>query len=122
MQRGTTFLMHAAGLILLIAQMTQAQTPLGTEITYQGKLEGSGNTAISTADFQFALFDSLNGGTQIGATEVKNNVAVSNGTFSLTLDFGGSALNGDARFLQVSVRSPAGAGTFNTLSPRQAMS
>lgn len=122
MQCRTTVLMYVVVLTALNAQATWAQTPLGTEFTFQGQLQAAGGSGVSTADFQCALFDSLNGGTQIGATEVKNNVALSNGNFTLTLEFGGSALNGDARFLQVSVRSPAGAGAFNTLSPRQVLS
>jgi len=36
-------------------------------------------------------------------------------------EFGATAFNGDARWLQIAVRSPAGSGTFMALSPRQAV-
>jgi hypothetical protein len=35
--------------------------------------------------------------------------------------FGANAFNGEARWLQIAVRSPAGGGGFTTLAPRQAI-
>src|SRR5690606_2470188 len=37
------------------------------------------------------------------------------------LDFGGAALTGDARWLQIAVRCPTGDGDYATLVPRQAL-
>jgi hypothetical protein len=48
-----------------------------------------------------------------------NNVTITEGSFTVLLDFGATAFNGDARWLQIAVRSPAGSGVFTTLSPRQ---
>lgn len=96
-----------------------AQTPLSSEFTFQGQLQASGLPVISTADFQFALFDAPSGGVQVGLTVSKSNVAMSNGAFTVSLDFGTAAFQGDSRWLEVSVRSPAGAGGFTTLAPRQ---
>ncbi|HEY6045407.1 MAG TPA: hypothetical protein VIU65_02320, partial [Pyrinomonadaceae bacterium] len=64
------------------------------------------------------LFDSLNGGSQAGSTQTVNTVAVSNGVFTVSLDFGASAFNGANRFLQISAR-PSTGGAFTLLSPRQ---
>ncbi|MBK8271273.1 MAG: hypothetical protein IPK83_24325 [Planctomycetes bacterium] len=108
--------------MLAMVQLSVAQTPLGTEFTYQGQLIASGLPAISSADFQFGLFDAASGGAQIGAPQLQNNLALINGTFTTSLDFGAAAFSGDARWLEVAVRSPAGAGGFTTLSPRQALS
>jgi len=96
-----------------------AQTPLGTSFTYQGSLSAPGMPAIGNADFRLALFDAASGGAQIGTTLAKDNVAVVNGVFALTLDFGAAAFRGNARWLELSIRSPAGAGGFTTLVPRQ---
>ena len=74
---------------------------------------------VTTADFQFTLHDALIEGLQVGAMHPKDTVALVNGMFTLSLDFGGAAFNGEARWLQVAVRSPAGAGGFTTLAPRQ---
>lgn len=106
-------------LLLAVVQQSSAQTPLSSEFTYQGLLSASGLPAITTADFQFTLFDSLTDGAQIGATIPKDNVAIVKGVFTTTLDFGPAAFSGNARWLQIAVRSPAGVGGFTTLAPRQ---
>src|SRR5207237_2593963 len=62
--------------------------------------------------------DRLSGGTQIGSTQTLNTVAVSNGVFTVSLDFGASSFSGANRFLEISAR-PSGAGSFTLLSPRQ---
>ncbi|MBK8271271.1 MAG: hypothetical protein IPK83_24315 [Planctomycetes bacterium] len=106
-------------LLLTIVQQSPAQTPLSSEFTYQGSLKASGLPALTTADFQFTLFDAVTGGAQDTPMLSKNNVALVDGTFTLALDFGGAPFSGNARWLQVAVRSPAGAGAFTTLAPRQ---
>jgi hypothetical protein len=95
---------------------------IGTAFTYQGQVTKAGVALNSTADFQFSLWDSLASGSQIGSTLAVNNVSVAGGLFTVTLDFGAAAFPGNPRWLQVAVRSPAGSGTFTTLSPRQGLS
>src|SRR5438876_11796027 len=107
--------------ILLVVVLTMgastafAQT---TSFTYQGRLTDGGTAANGNYDLQFALFDSLSGGTQIGSTQTINTVAVSNGFFAVTLDFGASSFTGANRFLDISAR-PSGFGSFSLLVPRQ---
>src|SRR5262245_26494332 len=101
--------------ILIGALVASAQT---SSFTYQGRLTDGGTSANGNYDLQFALFDSLSGGTQVGSTLTLNTVAVSNGVFTVSLDFGASAFNGANRFLEISAR-PAGSGAFTTLTPRQ---
>lgn len=124
----TLALVLALGAELSLAQEPTTPTtvaaqssPLGTAFTYQGQIRRDGNPINGTCDFQFSLWDAASGGTQIGATETKAAVNVSNGLFTVLLDFGGAAFNGEARWLEVSVRSPAGNGSYTTLSPRQAL-
>ena len=103
--------------LLLTAISAFAQT---TAFTYQGKLVDNGNLANGNYDLQFALFDAVSGGTQQGTTQTLSNVSVTNGIFTVTLDFGvcASCFNGAARFLAIAVK-PTGGGSFTTLSPRQ---
>src|SRR5262249_28593072 len=100
---------------------TSAQTPLGAGFTYQGQLTLSGGPLNSTADFEFNLFDdpTVSAGVQVGSTNPINNVTIVDGLFTVPLNFGTAAFDGNQRFLQIAVRSPAGSGAFTTLSPRQ---
>src|SRR5262249_40858323 len=96
--------------------------PVGSAFTYQGQLKLSGTGISGLVDLQFTLFDAAAGGSQIGATNTLNNVSLTNGLFTVTLDFGSSAFATDAPWMQIVARSPAGRGPFLTLSPRQSVS
>lgn len=103
-------------------EATMLAAPVDTAFTYQGRLNKDGSPVNGTADFQFSLWDAATGGTQIGTTQTKTNVNVTNGVFTVpNLDFGATAFQGDARWLAISVRSPAGSGSYQPLTPRQAL-
>lgn len=87
-----------------------------TEFTYQGKLNDASIPANGSHDFQFALFDA--GGTQIGLTQTITNVTVTNGIFTVELDFGAEAFSGAERLLEIRVKHPADP-SYTTLAPRQ---
>ncbi len=79
---------------------------VGTAFTYQGRLtEGSG-LANGTYDFQFKLYDASTGGSQVGSTVTKSGVSVSEGLFSVELDFG-DVFDGTALWLEVAVKKPS---------------
>src|SRR5438876_4037213 len=90
----------------------------GTSFTYQGRLSDGGTPANGNYDLQFALWDSMDGGNQIGSTQTVPNVSVSAGVFTVTLDFGANAFSGANRFLEISARL-GGTGSFTLLLPRQ---
>jgi hypothetical protein len=98
---------------------------LSTDFTYQGQLAKGGGPVNGACDFQFSLWDAAGsgspptGGTQIGSTQTVTNTNVTDGLFTVRLDFGDSAFTGDARHLQVAVRCPAGSDSYTTLAPRQ---
>ncbi|MFG0317609.1 MAG: FG-GAP-like repeat-containing protein [Planctomycetota bacterium JB042] len=103
--------------LALVGSATQA-APLGTSFTYQGELRQAGIVVDQPSDFRFRLYDALAGGGQVGAQNNRPNVPVTRGTFTVSLDFGSTAFTGDARFLEIDVRSPAGVGGYVTLAPR----
>src|SRR5262245_36871348 len=105
---------------LSVGASTNPVSAQSTAFTYQGKLTDSGNLANGQYDLQFKLFDALAAGAQLGTTQTLSNITVSNGSFSVPLDFGAcpTCFDGSARFLETAVR-PNGGGSFTTLTPRQ---
>lgn len=96
------------------------QAVVGDTFTYQGRLtdDGAGNPIAGPCDFQFSLWTDGLLGSQVGSTQTKTNVTLSNGYFGVTLDFGAAAFSGDARYLQIAVRCPASSGGYTTLDGR----
>lgn len=104
---------------LALVLAVSAGALVGTAFTYQGRLEDAGAPANGVYDLEFALYDASTGGSQIGSTVTKDDVSVANGLFVVALDFGGNAFAGDARWLEIGVRSGASTASFTILSGRQ---
>lgn len=92
------------GFIMLVA-LACAQP-----FTYQGMLKDSGSPANGAFSMTFRLYNAATGGTPLG-TVGPLNVAVSNGLFSVELNFPASVWDGGTRYLEIQVGS-------TTLSPR----
>lgn len=92
--------------------------PATSAFTYQGKIDNAGTPASGSHNFQFKLFDAASAGSQVGVTQTANGVTVTNGLFTLPLDFGAAAFDGSARWMEIAVQGPGDAG-FTTLAPRQ---
>src|ERR1039458_8834087 len=90
----------------------------GTAFTYQGQLQNNTSPANGNYDFSFALFNnnSTNSG-QVAATLIDTNVGVTNGLFTVTLDFG-SVFTGNTYWLSIAVRTNSGS-SFTALNPLQ---
>ena len=94
---------------------------LGKAFTYQGQLKNGGFPVSGTCDLRFILYNAETGGAQVGPIQEKTGVGISDGLFTIPdLDFG-EAFTGEDRWLEISLRCPAGTGTFTVLSPRQAI-
>ena len=96
--------------------------PQDRGFTFQGQVKVDGSPLTGMADFHFTLFDAPVAGNQIGAQSV-TDVAVDSGLFTVTLnaagEMGAAAFDGNARWIEIAVRSPAGVGEYTTLTPRQ---
>lgn len=94
--------------------------PVGTAFSYLGHLNDGSTPANGFYLFNFALYDAETGpGLAPGTAPIGiPSVPVSNGLFRVTLDFGPDAFYGEARWLEVKVRSATSA-IFETLHPRQ---
>jgi len=95
------------------------QSPMGTAFTYQGRLTDGGSPANGVYDFRFQLYDAESGGTQVGTTVTADDVQVSEGLFTVRLDFGAGVFTGDGLWLEVGVRPGGSTGAYTTLTPRQ---
>lgn len=112
-----TLLNVGVPLFLLAFGRIQA-APLGSAFTYQGQLHKGGSPAHGSYDLVFRLTDAASGGNSVGNPLTNSATLVSNGAFSVTLDFGPGAFDGNARWLEVAVR-PQGDGAFTPLAPLQ---
>ncbi len=89
----------------------------GTAFTYQGRLNDGGSPANGNYDLQFTIYGALSNGSAVAGPTVLNDVAVSNGLFTVALDFG-NQFPGAARWLEIAVRTNGG-GSYSNLVPRQ---
>ena len=95
--------------------------PVGSAFTYQGRLVDAGTPANGPYDLRFTLFDAATSGAPIGSPVTVNDVAVAQGLFTVSLDFGAAAFAADARWLEVAARPGASTGAFTTVGGRQAL-
>lgn len=105
--------------LLLSLFMTAANLHAqGTAFTYNGRLNAGSGAANGSFDLTFTVFPVSSGGSQAAAPVTNAATAVSNGLFTVTLDFGAGVFNGTSYWLQIGVRTN-GNGNFTTLTPRQ---
>jgi hypothetical protein len=115
---GQLFGVTPAGAASLSVESAAPLTPAGSGFTYQGRLKDGATPAEGPYDFQFSLYDEPTDGTLVSDPFIQPDQQVTEGLFTVLLDFGGSPFNGDARYLEISVR-PVGGGEHTILSPRQ---
>jgi len=89
-----------------------------TAFSYQGRLNDGGGAANGRYDLRFAIYDALANGTVAAGPLTNPATGVTNGLFTVTLDFGGGVFTGADRWLEIGVRTNGG-GAFSTLAPRQ---
>jgi len=114
------YLVFVLGLIL--AGLAKA-APVGMSFAYQGHLIDNNSQADGLYDFQFKLYDDAASGAKKGNTIEVNDLDVIEGYFTVQLDFGSdpNIFNGQARWLEIAVRSGNSTGGFSILTPRQAI-
>jgi len=117
MKRTVVSLLAAAAL----AAGTAHAAPIDGTFNYQGRLTSGGAPITGNADVRFTLWDAAGGGSQIGISIVYFGAPVTDGLFSADLNFGVAALNGDERWLQIEVRSPAGVGSYVNLGRQEVL-
>lgn len=115
-----------AGVILAGNQdndgVSSTAAALGPGFVFQGQLADDGGAPLDGAcDLRFGLYDDALDGSKLGEA-IRNAVPVVSGVFVVNLAFDPKLFSGDARWLQMEVRCPAGAGTFVSLPDRHELS
>ena len=90
----------------------------GTAFTYQGRLNDNGGPAAGSYNLTFALFATNNSGVAIAGPVTNSAVNVTNGLFTVLIDFGPGVFTGATNWLQIGVATN-GVSTFTALTPRQ---
>jgi hypothetical protein len=116
---------------LLLLPAVAGTTPLGRSFTYQGQLSQAGSPVNGTVHLRFSLWDAAGtgdppaGGNQVGSSQIRMDVPISQGVFSVEVntggEFGNQAFNGEARWLQVEVCTDGTCASSTVLGPRQLM-
>src|SRR6516164_4973094 len=107
-------------LVLALGACESKALAQGTAFTYQGRLNDSGRPAPGVYDFRFQLLEDPFGNNQAGSTALTNAVSLTNGLFTVTIDFGAGLFTGSNYWLEVDVRTNGGGGYLN-LNPLQAL-
>jgi hypothetical protein len=104
----------ALGAVLFLAFAGRAQT---TAFTYQGQLNSSNAPANGLYDFSFQLFNA--GSVAVSGPLTNAPTGVTNGAFTVALDFGGAVFDGGDRWLQIAVRAYGSTNAYTALAPLQ---
>jgi hypothetical protein len=86
-------------------------------ITYQGQLQEGGQKVTGLYDFQFRLAKTESG--EPGPGVSIDGVGVTNGLFTVLLDFGSAVFDGSELWMEIGVRTNGSDETYQILSPRQ---
>src|SRR5208337_3034472 len=107
-------------LLFLLALNPQLSSAFaqGTAFTYQGQLQNNGSPASGTYNLTFTLFTNSVGGTAAAGPMTNNAVVVTNGLFTVLVDFGSGVFTGATNWLQIGVATN-GVSSFTALTPRQ---
>lgn len=117
---------HVPHLLAALALFPVLNLPLatahaqGTAFSYQGRLNDGGLPASGSYDFRFRLASDSLANNYVGSAYLTNGLAVNNGLFTTTMDFGSGVFTGSNYWLEVDVRTN-GADSYTALTPLQAL-
>ncbi len=103
----------------LNSEFSTARAQSATAFTYQGQIQNNGSPANGNYDLAFDLFNAVNNGTAVAPSLTNYATPVSNGLFTVTLDFGAGVFTGSNNWLDISVRPNGASNAFIELTPRQ---
>jgi hypothetical protein len=105
--------------LVLAVAMAGLAAPVTSVFVYQGFLRDGNAPANGVYEIHFRLYDAGTNGTMVAAEIVEPSLAVTNGVFAATLDFGQGVFAGDARWLELAAGKPGDTNGPTVLQPRQ---
>src|SRR5262245_23002543 len=116
--------MQISQVVLVIACVIVAAGPVpavsqDSSFSYQDFLTDGFCPASGNYDFRFRIFSTPDAGDQISNAVTSVPVVVSNGVFTVAVDFGATAFDGNSRWLEIGVRTNGSQLAYTTVSPRQ---
>src|SRR6185503_4837111 len=118
-QLGITMKTKFALVLVCTLSISRALFAQDSAFTYQGQLSSGGIPANGLYEMQFTLFDVPSNGAPVGRPVRVAPVAVSNGLFTVRLDFGPSSFMGANRWVEITVKLSGSDMAPTTLQPRQ---
>lgn len=106
----------ACAAVALWSEPTHAASLVGSEINLRGQLHKSGLPASGLFDVEFVLYEDAIAGVPLQQSAL-TAVQVTDGVFAVPVDFGASAFDGLAKFVELRVRE-SGTSTYSVLQPR----
>jgi len=119
MKTQTVLVVMGSALVSLLMGAPPPASGQGTAFTYQGQLLEGGAPANGWYDFQFAIHNDPGGGPPQAGPLPVDAVPVSNGLFTVTLNFGGGVFDGAALWLGIEVKTNASPDPYTPLTPLQ---
>ena len=117
---GAILAVSSLGLISPVAAQDNGpqrpQAAAGSGFTYQGRLVKNGQPVNGLCALSLSLWDAASGGGSLGSNTFPT-LPITNGLFTVQLDYGTSPFVGEARWIETAVQCP-GDGSPVTLSPR----
>lgn len=89
--------------------------------TYQGYLVNNERAAQGDYELRLRLYDDPSAGTQVGSDASALAEGVTNGVFTVSVDFGPAAFTGASRWIEVAVRPKGSLLPLTVLTPRTAV-
>ena len=98
-------LVFGGGVALGVTLAERAEAvALKSTFSYQGVLEDGTGPITDTCNLEFKLWDDPTAGSQIPPTVTKTGVPVTDGLFSVDLNFGPAVFDGEDRYLEIGVK------------------
>ena len=107
------------GILCFVCSLSTTVFAQSTAFTYQGRLQHGGTPATGLYEMNFTLYDALTAGAPVGAGVTLAPVPVTNGLFTVALNFGPAPFMGVDRWLEIAVTPFGSDQPVVPLAPRQ---